>query len=403
MENAYRRKWFLVDKAVILTTTLALALLVIGFAIPDWIYSLYNDTSTANNDYEFHISIWYTLLCTAGQSGCTRVTNDNLTREINDLQNIVFRDFASNVILYMGGNLQWIGWKAESTISVVLAFLGVITAILIICVSNRFHRYVAAIGFLFMIIASILMWIPVGMIADKNIKVRDAFNGVNANAANTFKYELKNPSGLIVAAIGAFLAFVAAIIFLSYICFRPGWREKHHRHIQQKPSISVIDESDSVVDHPPAYYAEQPRYEYKRYSYNSYPHKYSRYYQYTSEPTLASRNEVIKYSSKYPNEYYGGSRIIARYFEDGNHINDAKVGDEFLWGNTHKDYYEMYPWRYSNRHIRRDGESHRDPGRHKHLGLGDYRIKYPKLYDYNDRFDYTKNWTMTPVMGNDYY
>ncbi|KAL3852237.1 hypothetical protein ACJMK2_015907 [Sinanodonta woodiana] len=383
MEKTNGRKWSPVDVAALLTTTLAFVFLVIGFAIPDWIYSLYNDTSSANNDHEFHISIWYGLLCTGGQSGCTRVNNDNLTRDITDLQNAVFRGFASNVILFMGGNLQWNGWKAESTISVILAFLGVLTAILLVFVSNRYYRHVAAIGFLLMISASVLMWVPVGMIAEKNMNIRDAFTVVNVVTTNTFRYELKIPSGLIVAAVGAFLALVAAIIFLIYICFRPGWREKHHKHINQSPSISVIDESDAVIERPPVYYSEQPQYDYKR----------SRYHQYTSEPALASGNEV-KYS-KYPNEYYGESRIIARYFEDGNRISDAKVGEGFLRGNG------IYPWRNGSRYIRSDRESHIYPVTHEYVG--DYRIKYPKSNDNNDRFDYHKNWTMTPVKGNDYY
>ncbi|KAK3608133.1 hypothetical protein CHS0354_004792 [Potamilus streckersoni] len=95
-----------------------------------------------------------------------------------------------------------------------------------------------------------LMWVPVIMLAQINYNL-------NNLVGTTFKLGL--PSGLILAAIGAFFALIGSSLFLLYFC-RPRSEDKQIKHQRPTPEPSLSSytkDSKYVYGRQPVYYIEQ--------------------------------------------------------------------------------------------------------------------------------------------------
>ncbi|KAK3608127.1 hypothetical protein CHS0354_004785 [Potamilus streckersoni] len=213
------------DTCLILTSVIGFILLVIGYSIPDWLYL--TRTQGSGNESSIHMSIWYDTLCAIGQSNCRHSSSHgSLSTELVQLNNKDYKSFVDAIIQLIGDKLVWATWQALSTLSLILAFLGVIFAIvLVIYLRSHRHTYYRVFvvqGFLMMLASSTLMWIPVGMMAQVHYDLNNDLNklsSISGGIVTSSMVSTRSPSGLIVAGVGAFLVVIAGFLFLFYPCF----------------------------------------------------------------------------------------------------------------------------------------------------------------------------------------
>ncbi|KAL3852233.1 hypothetical protein ACJMK2_015903 [Sinanodonta woodiana] len=296
--------------ALIVFTMLAFILLAIGYAIPDWVYV----TTTINTNVEasIHMSIWYITLCPNTQNACKTSIYSGFGQELKVLNNTGYNQFVATVMLKSDGNLVWTVWQSLTTISVCLVFLGLVFAITLVCCVKREHykyyKILAVQGFLSLFIANVLMWVTVGMVVDVNRTLDVAFMTLSRSIpAQTVDLNLKPPSGLILAAIGTFFSFIAAVIFLCYLCTcrkrRSTQRSKYYTYTKYPNTTHNIS------------YVEDPRYMYSRGAPPAYYDQ--RVIEYDDHPMV----EYVRQSKRDYREYDASQKITAgpsrfyRYYE----------------------------------------------------------------------------------------
>ncbi|KAL3852236.1 hypothetical protein ACJMK2_015906 [Sinanodonta woodiana] len=249
------------ETALLVMTIFAFIFLAIGFAIPDWFYILYG----TNPELSYHMSIWYDTLCPGTAGSCQTVYKNDKDKKLVEINKTDYTLIVKKTIDLTNGKLKWELWQALSTISVVCALIGVVIAVVVVCLRTRFIRIVAFLGFLAMIVASALMWITVGMVIVVHMDLdKNLVNNPPINAS------LKTPSGLIIAAIGAFLAVNAAFMFLYYLirhlCCGDRYNERHiaerweynHQADRSVDSIFVTDRSRYMHDKDGNYLENKP-------------------------------------------------------------------------------------------------------------------------------------------------
>ncbi|KAK3608132.1 hypothetical protein CHS0354_004791 [Potamilus streckersoni] len=239
------------ETALLVMTIFAFIFLAIGFAIPDWFYILYG----TNPELSYHMSIWYDILCPGTAGSCQTVYKNDRDKKLVEVNKSDYTLILTKTIDLTGGKLKWELWQALSTISVICALIGVVIAVVVVCLRTRFIRIVAFLGFLIMLVSGALMWITVGMIIVVHMDLdKNLVNNSPIQAA------LKPPSGLIIAAIGAFLAVNSAFMFLYYLirhlCCGDRYNEKriaerweyNHQADRSVDSIFVTDKSRYMHD-----------------------------------------------------------------------------------------------------------------------------------------------------------
>ncbi|KAK3608124.1 hypothetical protein CHS0354_004782 [Potamilus streckersoni] len=73
------------DITLLVFSSLALLMLIVGFLLPDWLYIRYKDG--ASQVSTLHMSIWYNILCPSNLETCEGASYGNLDKKLIDMNN----------------------------------------------------------------------------------------------------------------------------------------------------------------------------------------------------------------------------------------------------------------------------------------------------------------------------
>lgn len=302
---------------------LAFCLLWIGFLTPGWI-ALTVQEQQAASEYtvsSMNRSLFYDVFCPQELESCKTCTHNDYTKCITEM---AFPnqapDYTNHLTWFesiVSGEEEWTLWQVITTIVVICSFFGFIFVIVLVCclLKTWVYRTVAIGGFILWIIAGILVWVPVGMVAHLHLEHKET---VDNNVPHDSTLHI--PYSIIILAMGGLLAFITALmlLWLTGVCGSSSDRSSTESESQILSDRTKTQRRTVVHNeygggyygpYPYEYYERQPEYR------TNYVYRDTRGPKTDTSSTTEDEFYVVD-SPYYPG--YNG------YFEDGRRVYDNR-------------------------------------------------------------------------------
>ncbi|KAK3593293.1 hypothetical protein CHS0354_031353 [Potamilus streckersoni] len=216
---------------VVIIAILGFLFQLLAYVTPGWI--VLQNVATINGRLDLGYSVWYAKYCS--RNYCATVTPSQALSSV------------SNQVITRS---DWIEIEAETTVAIIFSLLGIIITL--------YHRrkgeaYKVTVGTTIAIVSfflsGIIPIIPIGKVSHMNEMLQDILQN-----NNYFQMQLTVPYCPIIAGIGAFFEFVAAISFSC--CLHSAIHEARRTTIRERPTgvvISAISNDVARVQLPPSY------------------------------------------------------------------------------------------------------------------------------------------------------
>ncbi|KAL3875427.1 hypothetical protein ACJMK2_033375 [Sinanodonta woodiana] len=214
---------------VMLIAVLGFLFQLLAYVTPSWI--VLENVPTINGRLDLRYSVWYAKYCS--RIGCLTVTPFEAMG--SDGNQVVTRS-------------SWIEIQAETTVAIICSLLGIITALCHLRKGEAFRVSVGStIAIVSLFVSGIFPIIPIGKVSHMNEMLQDILQN-----NNYFPMQLTVPYCPIIAGIGAFFEFVAAISFSFWL--HSAIHEASRTTTRERPT-GVRDISNGVarVQSPPSY------------------------------------------------------------------------------------------------------------------------------------------------------
>ncbi|WAR25070.1 hypothetical protein MAR_010774 [Mya arenaria] len=194
--------------------TLAFIFLWTGFSTPGWLVVTFQERQ-AESEYtvsSINRSLFYDIHCPQELRDCKTCQAGDASDEcVTDMAYVAYTYHYTWIEALTADKEEWVAWRVIMIVAVVLATFGFILVLCLVCCIFRTYTYrlVASTGFFLWLIAGIIVWVPVGMVADMQSNVQDTVDSDVPHDAT-----MHIPYSVVLVGIAGFLALVVALMLL---------------------------------------------------------------------------------------------------------------------------------------------------------------------------------------------